>query len=302
MDSMKVKKAVIPAAGYGTRFLPATKAQPKEMLTIVDTPVIQYVVEEAVASGITDILIIISRGKRALEDHFDRSFELEADLEAKGKLEELEMVRRIADLADIHYVRQKTMNGLGDAILHARQHVGDEPFAVLLGDTLMQPMNGVPVTRQLLDVFDRFGESIVALEEVPREKVSRYGIVSGSVVEDGVMLVGDFVEKPKPEEAPSNLAIASRYVFTPEIFGHLSKVKPGKNGEIQLTDAMKMQLSGRAMYGLKVAGRRHDAGNKLEFIKTNVTYALERPDLHDKLAEFIIETADGLRSGGAGGK
>lgn len=302
MDSMKVKKAVIPAAGYGTRFLPATKAQPKEMLTIVDTPVIQYVVEEAVASGITDILIIISRGKRALEDHFDRSFELEADLEAKGKLEELEMVRRIADLADIHYVRQKTMNGLGDAILHARQHVGDEPFAVLLGDTLMQPMNGVPVTRQLLDVFDRFGESIVALEEVPREKVSRYGIVSGSVVEDGVMLVGDFVEKPKPEEAPSNLAIASRYVFTPEIFGHLSKVKPGKNGEIQLTDAMKMQLSGRAMYGLKVAGRRHDAGNKLDFIKTNVTYALERPDLHDKLAEFIIETADRLRSGGAGGK
>lgn len=296
---MGVKKAVIPAAGYGTRFLPATKAQPKEMLTIVDTPVIQYVVEEAVASGITDILIIISRGKRALEDHFDRSFELEADLEAKGKLEELEMVRRIADLADIHYVRQKTMNGLGDAILHARQHVGDEPFAVLLGDTLMQPTNEVPVTRQLLDVFNRFGESVVALEEVPREKVSRYGIVSGSVVDDGVVLVSDFVEKPKPEEAPSNLAIASRYVFTPEIFGHLAKVNPGKNGEIQLTDAMKMQLSGRAMYGLKVAGRRHDAGNKLDFIKTNVTYALDRPDLHDKLAEFIIATADELRAGGA---
>ena len=299
MDFMKVKKAVIPAAGYGTRFLPATKAQPKEMLTIVDTPVIQYVVEEAVASGITDILIIISRGKRALEDHFDRSFELEADLEAKGKLEELEMVRRIADLADIHYVRQKTMNGLGDAILHARQHVGDEPFAVLLGDTLMQPTNEVPVTRQLLDVFNRFGESVVALEEVPREKVSRYGIVSGSVVDDGVVLVSDFVEKPKPEEAPSNLAIASRYVFTPEIFGHLAKVNPGKNGEIQLTDAMKMQLSRRAMYGLKVAGRRHDAGNKLDFIKTNVTYALDRPDLHDKLAEFIIATADELRAGGA---
>jgi len=299
MDFMKVKKAVIPAAGYGTRFLPATKAQPKEMLTIVDTPVIQYVVEEAVASGITDILIIISRGKRALEDHFDRSFELEADLEAKGKLEELEMVRRIADLADIHYVRQKTMNGLGDAILHARQHVGDEPLAVLLGDTLMQPTNEVPVTRQLLDVFNRFGESVVALEEVPREKVSRYGIVSGSVVDDGVVLVSDFVEKPKPEEAPSNLAIASRYVFTPEIFGHLAKVNPGKNGEIQLTDAMKMQLSGRAMYGLKVAGRRHDAGNKLDFIKTNVTYALDRPDLHDKLAEFIIATADELRAGGA---
>ena len=163
----------------------------------------------------------------------------------------------------------------------------------------MQPTNEVPVTRQLLDVFNRFGESVVALEEVPREKVSRYGIVSGSVVDDGVVLVSDFVEKPKPEEAPSNLAIASRYVFTPEIFGHLAKVNPGKNGEIQLTDAMKMQLSGRAMYGLKVAGRRHDAGNKLDFIKTNVTYALDRPDLHDKLAEFIIATADELRAGGA---
>lgn len=292
---MKVRKAVIPAAGFGTRFLPATKSQPKEMLTIVDTPVIQYVVEEAVASGITDILIIISKGKRALEDHFDRSFELEAELEAKQKFEELAMIKRIANMADIHYVRQKEMNGLGDAISLARHHVGNEPFAVLLGDTLMQSTNGIPVTQQLLNVFDRYQESVVALEQVPRERVSRYGVIDGSAVTDDVMLIKNLVEKPTPEEAPSNLVIASRYVLTPEIFDHLANVKPGKNGEIQLTDAMKMQVAHRAIYGLKVAGRRHDAGNKLDFIKTNITYALEHPDLHDKLATFIIETAEQLK-------
>lgn len=292
---MKVRKAVIPAAGFGTRFLPATKSQPKEMLTIVDTPVIQYVVEEAVASGITDILIIISKGKRALEDHFDRSFELEAELEAKKKFEELAIIKRIANMADIHYVRQKEMNGLGDAISLARHHVGNEPFAVLLGDTLMQSTNGIPVTQQLLNVFDRYQESVVALEAVPKERVSRYGVIDGSAVTDDVMLITDLVEKPAPEDAPSNLVIASRYVLTPEIFDHLANVKPGKNGEIQLTDALKMQVTHRAMYGLKVAGRRHDAGNKLDFIKTNITYALERPDLHDKLASFIIETAEQLK-------
>lgn len=294
---MKVRKAVIPAAGFGTRFLPATKSQPKEMLTVVDTPVIQYVVEEAVASGITDILIIISKGKRALEDHFDRSFELEAELEAKKKFDELAMIKRIANMADIHYIRQKEMRGLGDAILLARHHIGNEPFAVLLGDTLMQSTNGVPVTQQLLEVFDRYQESVVALEQVPKERVSRYGVIDGSPVTDQVMLIKDLVEKPTPEEAPSDLVIASRYVLTSEIFGHLANVKPGKNGEIQLTDALKMQVSQRAMYGLKVAGRRHDAGNKLDFIKTNITYALERPDLHDKLASFIIETAEKLKAG-----
>ena len=293
---MKVRKAVIPAAGFGTRFLPATKSQPKEMLTIVDTPVIQYVVEEAVASGITDILIIISKGKRALEDHFDRSFELETELAAKNKTAELEMIKRIANMADIHYIRQKEMNGLGDAISLARHHIGNEPFAVLLGDTLMQSSNGIPVTKQLLDVFDRYQESVVALEEVPRERVSRYGVIDGSAVTDAIMLIKDLVEKPAPEEAPSNLVIASRYILTSEIFEHLANVKPGKNGEIQLTDAMKMQVSHRAMYGLKVAGRRHDAGNKLDFIKTNITYALERPDLHDKLARFIIDTAESLKA------
>ncbi len=292
---MKVRKAVIPAAGFGTRFLPATKSQPKEMLTIVDTPVIQYVVEEAVAAGITDILIIISKGKRALEDHFDRSFELEAELNAKGKAAEVAAMRRIADMADIHYIRQKEMNGLGDAISLARHHVGGEPFAVLLGDTLMQPSNGVPVIRQLLDVFDRYQESVVALEAVPMERVSRYGVVDGTSVTDDVLLIRDLVEKPAPEEAPSNLVIASRYVLTPEIFDHLAAVKPGKNGEIQLTDAMRMQVTKRAMYGLKFAGRRHDAGNKLDFIKTNITYALERPDLHDALAAFIMETAEALK-------
>lgn len=293
---MKVRKAVIPAAGFGTRFLPATKSQPKEMLTVVDTPVIQYVVEEAVASGITDILIIISKGKRALEDHFDRSFELEAELEAKHKTAELEMIRRIADIADIHYIRQKELNGLGDAISLARHHVGDEPFAVLLGDTLMQSSNGIPVTKQLLNVFDRYQESVVALEQVPRERVSRYGVIAGTAVTDDVMLINDLVEKPAPEDAPSNLVIASRYVLTPEIFNHLSHVKPGKNGEIQLTDAMKMQVSHRAMYGLKFAGRRHDAGNKLDFIKTNIMYAMERPDLHDQLATFILDTAEQLKA------
>ena len=179
------------------------------------------------------------------------------------------------------------MNGLGDAILHAREHVGDEPFAVLLGDTLMQPMNGMPVTRQLLDVFDRFGESVVALEEVPREKVSRYGIVSGSVVEDGVMLVSDFVEKPKPEEAPSNLAIASRYVFTPEIFGHLSKVKPGKNGEIQLTDALRRQLETRAVFGYQYDGIRYDIGNRLDYLMTQVEFGLRRPDLRTPFRAYL---------------
>lgn len=294
-NDMKVRKAVIPAAGFGTRFLPATKSQPKEMLPIVDTPVIQYVVEEAVAAGITDILIIISKGKQVLEDHFDRSFELEAELAAKERFEELAWVRKISELANIHYIRQQEMNGLGAALSLARHHVGDEPFAVLLGDTLMQSSTGVPVIRQLLDVFDHYQESVVALEEVPDERVSRYGVVDGTRVTDDVLLIRDLVEKPALEDAPSNLVIASRYVLTPEIFDHLLAVKPGKNGEIQLTDAMRLHVAKRAIYGLKFAGRRHDAGNKLDFIKTNITYALERPDLHVDLAAFIIETAEKLK-------
>ncbi len=293
---MKVRKAVIPAAGYGTRFLPATKSQPKEMLTVVDIPVIQYVVEEAVASGITDILMIVSRGKRAVEDHFDRSFELEDELEQKNKLAELEIIKRVSNLANIHFVRQKEMRGLGDAISLARHHIGNEPFAVLLGDTLLRSGNDTPVTKQLLDVFDRYHETVVALEEVPMERVSRYGVINGSAVTDDVMLIRDLVEKPKPEEAPSNLVIASRYILTPEVFSYLDNVKPGKNGEIQITDALRAQAVERAMYGLKFCGKRFDAGNKIDFIKTNIIYALEREDLHGPLAKFIIETAEQLKN------
>lgn len=293
---MNVRKAVIPAAGYGTRFLPATKSQPKEMLTVVDIPVIQYVVEEAVASGITDILMIVSRGKRAVEDHFDRCLELEDELEEKNKLAELEIVRRVSNLANIHFIRQKEMRGLGDAISLARHHIGNEPFAVLLGDTLLRSGNDTPVTKQLLDVYDRYHETVVALEEVPMERVSRYGVINGTPVTDDVMLIRDLVEKPKPEEAPSNLVIASRYVLTPEVFSHLDNVKPGKNGEIQITDALRAQAAQRAMYGLKFCGKRFDAGNKIDFLKTNITYALEREDLREPLAKFIIETAEQLKN------
>jgi UTP--glucose-1-phosphate uridylyltransferase len=295
-NRMNVRKAVIPAAGYGTRFLPATKSQPKEMLTVVDIPVIQYVVEEAVASGITDILMIVSRGKRAVEDHFDRCLELEDELEEKNKLAELEIVRRVSNLANIHFIRQKEMRGLGDAISLARHHIGNEPFAVLLGDTLLRTGNDTPVTKQLLDVYDRYHETVVALEEVPMERVSRYGVINGTPVTDDVMLIRDLVEKPKPEEAPSNLVIASRYILTPEVFSHLDNVKPGKNGEIQITDALRAQAAQRAMYGLKFCGKRFDAGNKIDFLKTNITYALEREDLRDPLAKFIIETAEQLKN------
>jgi len=291
-----ITKAVIPAAGFGTRFLPATKASPKEMLPIVDTPVIQYVVEEAVAAGITDILMVIGRGKRTLEEHFDRNFELEYELEAKGKLKELASIRAISDLANIHFVWQRKMLGLGDAIRCARQHVGGEPFAVLLGDTLMQSQNGVPAIRQLIDVYDRFGGCVVALEEVPLARVSRYGVISGEALDERVYRVNDLVEKPAPEEAPSNLVIASRYILTPDIFGYIDAVKPGKGGEIQITDALRKRVSeNRAMYGCRVQARRHDAGNTLDFIKTNILYALAREDLAPALRDFIIAQADGLR-------
>jgi len=291
-----ITKAVIPAAGFGTRFLPATKASPKEMLPIVDTPVIQYVVEEAVAAGITDILMVIGRGKRTLEEHFDRNFELELELEAKGKIKELESVRAVSELANIHFVWQRKMLGLGDAIRCARYHVGSEPFAVLLGDTLMQSQNGVPATRQLIDVYDRFGGCVVALEEVPLSRVSRYGVISGQEVDERVYRVNDLVEKPAPEEAPSNLVIASRYILTPDIFGYIDKVKPGKGGEIQITDALRKRVSaGHAMHGCRVQALRHDAGNTLDFIKTNIRYGLAREDLASALGDFIIAQADDLR-------
>ncbi|MDD5705399.1 MAG: UTP--glucose-1-phosphate uridylyltransferase GalU [Kiritimatiellae bacterium] len=290
---MKVTKAVIPAAGFGTRFLPATKSQPKEMLPVVDTPVIQYVVEEAVASGITDILMVIGRGKRAIEEHFDRSFELEWELEAKGKMAELETIRRISDLANIHFVWQKQMLGLGDAVRCARAHVNNEPFAVLLGDTLMQAR--VPATRQLLEVHARYHACVVALEEVAPAKVSSYGVIAGERLDGRVWQVRDLVEKPRPEQAPSRMAVASRYVLVPEIFEALDRVRPGKGGEIQLTDALRLLTHSQAMYGCQVDAVRHDAGNKLDFIKTNILYALTRRDLRAALGDFILEQAEQVR-------
>ncbi|MEI7899161.1 MAG: UTP--glucose-1-phosphate uridylyltransferase GalU [bacterium] len=291
-----ITKAVIPAAGFGTRFLPATKASPKEMLPIVDTPVIQYVVEEAVASGITDILMVIGKGKRSVEEHFDRSFELEIELEAKGKFKELESIRAISNLANIHFVWQRKMLGLGDAIRCARHHVGNEPFAVLLGDTLMQSQSGVAATRQLIDVYDRYGGCVVALEEVPLERVSRYGVISGMPVDERTHRITDLVEKPAPEEAPSNLVVASRYILTPDIFGYIDAVKPGKGGEIQITDALRARVAaGQPMHGYRVQARRHDVGHTLDFIKTNILYALAREDLAPALGDFLIAQADELR-------
>lgn len=289
-----IKKAVIPAAGFGTRFLPATKSQPKEMLPIVDTPTIQHVVEEAVESGITDILMIIGRGKRAIEEHFDRNFELEEQLSEKGKEKELASIKSITNLANIHFVWQKELNGLGDAIRYAQDHVNNEPFVVLLGDTLIESEEKRPVTRQLMDIYERYNHPVVALETVARELVSRYGVIDGREISNGVYLISDFVEKPPVDFAPSNLVIASRYVFTHEIFDYLAKVKPGVNNEIQLTDAMKLMVQNKAMYGLKFNGRRHDIGSKIDFLKTNVLYGLRREDLGEEFKNWLKELAKEL--------
>lgn len=283
-----IKKAVIPAAGFGTRFLPITKSQPKEMIPIVDTPTIQYVVEEAVKSGITDILMIIGKGKRAIEEHFDRSFELENMLIEKKKKKELEEIRNITSIANIHFVWQKEMNGLGDAISYAKFHVGNEPFAVLLGDTVIDG-KGKPITRQLMDVYERYNSSVVALEEVDISNVSRYGVIDGSPLEKNVLLANNFIEKPSVEETPSNLAIASRYIFTPDIFDYLEKTKPGVNNEIQLTDAMRTMVKNHAMYGLQFEGKRYDIGNKLDFIKTNIEFGLKHKEIGKDLMVYLKE-------------
>jgi UTP--glucose-1-phosphate uridylyltransferase len=287
-----IRKAVIPAAGFGTRFLPATKSQPKEMLPIVDTPVIQYVVEEAVAAGMTDILMVIGKGKRAIEEHFDRSFQLESQLESKKRVEELEKIRRISNLADIHFVWQKEMKGLGDAIYCARHHVNNEPFAVLLGDTVIDAPK--PAVGQLLAAFEKVHNPVVLLEEVERSKVSRYGVIDGQQEEEGLYRVRDFVEKPSVEEAPSNLVIASRYVFTPDIFGYLEQTQPGKGGEIQITDAMRLMVRYRLMYGRKLDGRRCDIGNKEGFVRTNIEFALKDADISEAMKAYIRELAKSL--------
>lgn len=289
-----IRKAVIPAAGFGTRFLPATKAQPKEMLPVVDTPVIQYVVSEAVQSGITDIIIVIGRGKRAIEEHFDRSLELESQLEKSGKHALLTSIREISEMADIHFVWQREMRGLGDAVYCARHHVGDEPFAVLLGDTIVESATGTPVTRQLADIHDAHDAPVIALQEVPPSQVSRYGIAKGTKPENGIMELTDLIEKPAPEEAPSNLAVSARYILTPEIFGFIAETQRGKNNEIQITDAIRSLLQTRTAYGLQFEGKRYDVGNKTDFVTTNIDFALRDSEMHEELATYIRKLATQL--------
>jgi UTP--glucose-1-phosphate uridylyltransferase len=282
-----VKKAVIPAAGMGTRFLPATKSQPKEMLPIIDTPVIQYVVQEAVDSGIEDILIISGKGKRAIEDHFDRHPELELLLENKDTKDLYHEIRRIGDMVNIHYIRQKETNGLGDAIYYAKQHVGNEPFAVLLGDTIIDSV--IPVTQQLIDIYDQYQQSVVAVETVPKEKVSRYGIIAGQQMSDKIWRLSDMIEKPDVDKSPSNLAIAGRYILTSEIFRALEKTPRGKNNEVQLTDALNLLLKREQIYAYCIEGKRYDIGNKLDYLKTTVEFALKRNEFADEFHTYLKE-------------
>jgi UTP--glucose-1-phosphate uridylyltransferase len=283
-----VRKAVFPAAGLGTRFLPATKAQPKEMLPLVDKPIIQYSVEEALAAGIANIILVTGRGKNAIEDHFDVSVELETFLEARGKRDQLEEVRKISRLINFAYVRQGEPLGLGHAVLVARELVGNEPFAVLLGDDVIDA--DPPAIRQLIDVFDRVQGPVLAVERVPRESISSYGVIA---VDDkvnfgaGVYQVRDMVEKPPREEAPSDLAIIGRYVLTPDIFPALASIKSDRTGEIQLTNGLRELLKSRPIYACEVNGVRHDTGNKLGYLKAMVYFAMKRPDLAGKFVEYL---------------
>jgi len=272
-----VRKAVIPAAGLGTRFLPATKAQPKEMLPVVDKPAIQYVVEEAVQAGIDDILIVTGRNKRSLEDHFDRSVELEKELAEKGKEAELAEVRRLADLAQVHYVRQGEPLGLGHAVAQARRHVGDNPFVVLLGDDIM--VDDAKVLREMIAIHERTGASVLSCKEFPPEQISLYGCVDYEPTDDGLLRIKGIIEKPSPEEAPSSYAVLGRYVFTPAIFDALEQVGPGRGGEIQLTDAIGLLLEREPVYGHTFVDGRYDVGDKLDYLRATVELALARPDL-----------------------
>ena len=281
----KVRKAIIPAAGLGTRFLPATKSQPKEMLPIVDKPTLQYIIEEAVNSGIEEILIVTGRSKKSIEDHFDRSIELELELEQKGKNEMLELVRSISNMVDIYFIRQKEPKGLGHAIYCAKSFVGDEPFAVLLGDDIVD--NDVPCLKQLLNAYNEYNTSILGVQEVAKEDTNKYGILDVKYIEDRVYKVKDMVEKPKVEEAPSNMAILGRYIISPAIFDILENQKPGKGGEIQLTDALKTLGEHEAIYAYNFEGRRYDVGDKLGFLEATVDFALKRPELREEFMKFL---------------
>lgn len=282
---MKVRKAIIPAAGLGTRFLPATKAQPKEMLPIVDKPTIQYIIEEAVASGIEEILIITGRNKKSIEDHFDKSVELEMELEKSGKKEMLELVRGISDMVDIHYIRQKEPRGLGHAINCAKSFVGNEPFAVMLGDDVVD--SEVPCLKQLINCFNEYKTTILGVQTVEFENVNKYGIIDGLPIENRVYKVKKLVEKPSVEEAPSNIAILGRYIITPQIFKILENTKPGKGNEIQLTDALETLIKSEAMYAYNFEGRRYDVGDKLGFLEATVEFALKREGLREEFIEYL---------------
>lgn len=292
---MKIKKAIIPAAGLGTRFLPATKAQPKEMLPIVDKPTIQYIVEEAVQSGIEDILIITGRNKRAIEDHFDKSVELELELKKKNKENLLNLVEDITNMVDIHYIRQKEPKGLGHAIYCARAFVGNEPFAVLLGDDIVDAK--VPVLKQMIEQYERYNCSIIGVQEVPKDDVDKYGIVDSSPIENRLYKVNNLVEKPKKENAPSNIAILGRYIITPRIFEILENTKPGAGGEIQLTDALRNLLNYEAIYAYNFEGKRYDVGDKLGYLMATVEYALKRDDLKGPFAEYLMGLIENMSDG-----
>jgi UTP--glucose-1-phosphate uridylyltransferase len=281
-----IRKAVFPAAGLGTRFLPATKALPKEMLPLVDKPLIQYVVEEAIASGVTNIILVTSRGKSAIEDHFDVAFELESTLEKRGKTDQLIAAQAVSQMADVAYVRQKEPLGLGHAVLISEPLVGGEPFAVLLGDDIVD--SRIPCLRQMIEVYERFeGSPVVALQEVEGEAISRFGVVAGEEIEPGIFRITDMVEKPRPADAPSNLAIIGRYILTPDIFPFLREGRAGVGGEIQITDALRKLAKQRPFYGYKFEGKRHDAGDKLGFLMANVEFALKRPDLATEFREYL---------------
>jgi UTP--glucose-1-phosphate uridylyltransferase len=285
MMTKTITKAVFPAAGLGTRFLPATKASPKEMLPLVDKPLIQYVVEEAVSSGIEQVVLVTGRGKRAIEDHFDVAFELEEELKAKGKHKILSEVQRIADLVTFCYIRQKKALGLGHAVLTAKRVVGNEPFAVLLGDDIIDAQT--PVLKQMIRVHQRYPATILAIQKVPRSQTGQYGIIDAKRIENGVYLVKDLVEKPAPNEAPSNLAIIGRYILTPEIFPALEHTKPGKGGEIQLTDGLKLLMERQPIYAYEFEGNRYDAGDKLGFLKATVEMGLKNKEFGSEFRSYL---------------
>ncbi|WP_132372064.1 UTP--glucose-1-phosphate uridylyltransferase GalU [Melghiribacillus thermohalophilus] len=289
---MQVKKAIIPAAGLGTRFLPATKAQPKEMLPIVDKPTIQYIVEEAVASGIEDILIVSGRGKRAIEDHFDKSYELEETLAKRNKFDRLKEVQEIAELANIHYIRQKEPKGLGHAIWCARKFIGDEPFAVILGDDIVRTEGVPPCIKQLMTIFEQYQTSVIGVQTVPEEQLPKYGVIkpSDEQPEDGVLSIETLVEKPDQGQAPSSYAIMGRYILTPVIFQILEELPPGAGGEIQLTDAIQILNQNEKVLAYEFKGDRYDVGDQFGFIQATLDFALKRPDLKEKLERYIHQT------------